>query len=657
MTFWCLITITNAQEFEIGKVSIAELQEKVHPIDSSASASILFEKGEAKFNYIQDKGFVLSKIFKIRIKIYKKSGYNYGNHTVLYSPDDKFYITSAKTYNLVNGKIEKTKLEKEGIFDEKVNKYQNKKKLAMPNVKEGSVIELEYFLETESTGNISEWEFQSKIPINFSEYKTYIPEYYTYKPHYKGYLFPEVTTFDTQRNITVKHSTDWSGMGRPKITYENITCKEIITTYISKNFPALKEEPFVNNVDNYASSVSHELSIVKYPNSAPKTYNTDWESVVKLIYKFDDFGGELSKSGYFEQDIKVLTSGLASDKEKVYAIFNFVKSKVKWNQLNGFWCNDGVKKAYKDKVGNSGEINLMLTAMLRYSGLKANPILVSTRSNGITYLPSFSAYNHVIAGVELEDGLVLLDATDLYSIPNILPEQDLNWFGQLIREDGSSESVSLNPKINSKDQVALTASISEDGTVKGQYKRQLTDYNAFSYRHNYASLTTDSHIEKIENANGGIEISDLVVENKTDLSKPIIESYAFTDDKHVEVINDKIYFAPLLFDALSENPFKSEKREYPIDYSFPNSDKYILNYTIPNGYEIESMPAPINMKLGENLGAFKYLLNKGENNIQVIVQFDINTPIISPDYYEDVKMFYQKMIEKQNEKIILKKVQ
>ena len=419
--FSCLITIANAQEFEIGKVSIAELQEKVHPVDSSASAAILFKKGEARFNYIQDKGFVLSKTFKIRIKIYKKSGYNYGNHTVVYSPDDKFYITSAKTYNLVNGKIEKTKLEKEGIFDEKANKYMNKRKMAMPNVKEGSVIELEYLLETEKTGNITEWEFQSRIPLNFSEYKTYIPEYYTYKSHYKGYLFPKVTTSDTQRAITFVYNqyTVWGFRGHQKTSYESESYKEIITTYTAENFPALKEEPFVNNVDNYASSVSHELSIVKYPNSLTKTYNTDWESVVKLIYKFDDFGGELSKSGYFEQDIKVLTSGLASDKEKVYAIFNFVKSKVKWNQLNGFWCNDGVKKAYKDKVGNSGEINLMLTAMLRYSGLKANPILVSTRSNGITYLPSFSAYNHVIAGVELEDGLALLDATDPNTTSNI----------------------------------------------------------------------------------------------------------------------------------------------------------------------------------------------------------------------------------------------
>ena len=35
----------NAQVFELGKVSITELEEKMHPIDSTASAAILFKRG------------------------------------------------------------------------------------------------------------------------------------------------------------------------------------------------------------------------------------------------------------------------------------------------------------------------------------------------------------------------------------------------------------------------------------------------------------------------------------------------------------------------------------------------------------------------------------------------------------------------------------
>lgn len=55
-----------------------------------------------------------------------------------------------------------------------------------------------------------------------------------------------------------------------------------------------------------------------------------------------------------------------------------------------------MRKAYKDKTGNIADINLMLTAMLRSAGLTANPVLVSTRSNGIALFPNRNAFNYVI---------------------------------------------------------------------------------------------------------------------------------------------------------------------------------------------------------------------------------------------------------------------
>jgi hypothetical protein len=63
------------------------------------------------------------------------------------------------------------------------------------------------------------------------------------------------------------------------------------------------------------------------------------------------------------------------------------------------------------------EINLMLTAMLRYAGLDANPVLTSTRDNGIAVFPTRTAYNYVIASVKIADKQYLLDATSKYTLP------------------------------------------------------------------------------------------------------------------------------------------------------------------------------------------------------------------------------------------------
>jgi len=55
----------------------------------------------------------------------------------------------------------------------------------MPNIKEGSVIEFQYVIKTKSIGSLREWNFQTSIPVNHSEYITYIPEYFVYNTNKK----------------------------------------------------------------------------------------------------------------------------------------------------------------------------------------------------------------------------------------------------------------------------------------------------------------------------------------------------------------------------------------------------------------------------------------------------------------------------------------
>ena len=100
-------------------------------------------------------------------------------------------------------------------------------------------------------------------------------------------------------------------------------------------------------------------------------YSTDWNSVVKTIYEYDDFGPELNKTGYFEDDLKKLLEGKNTPEEKILVILNHVKSNVKWNDYFGYDCDNGVRKAYKEKTGNIADINLMLNrnvALCRFNG-------------------------------------------------------------------------------------------------------------------------------------------------------------------------------------------------------------------------------------------------------------------------------------------------
>jgi hypothetical protein len=651
---------SNAQEFKLGKVSIAELQEKEHLKDPSAVAAILFKKGETKFEYSSERGFDVVTVVQTRIKIYKKEGYGWANQKVDYyinsQFEEKLSFSDAVTYNLVGDKIEKTKLKGDGEFVEKINKYWGQKKIAMPNVKEGSVIEFEYTIKSPMIGSFRDWSFQTSIPVNYSEYITYIPEYFDYKSNQKGFVLLKTVIEKSNRKINYVFVKDYHDGTPPVRSNEELSFVEKKTTYSVKDLPAMKEEAFVNNIDNYTSSISHELSMTNYPNSPIKYYSTDWESVVKTINEYDDFGPELNKTGYFEDDINKLLTGITVQNERIAAVFNYVKNSVKWNKYKGYSCNEGVKKAYKDKTGNTAEINLMLTAMLRFAGLNANPVLISTRDNGIAFFPSRTAFNSVIAAVETPEGLILLDATDKYSEPNILPLRDLNWIGRLIRKDGTSTEVDLMPKILSREATNVSIVLKTDGSVEGKIRRQLTDYDALEFRKENGDTSKDIYLEKLENSNNNIEISDYVRENDLDLSKPIVETYSFKDTKSIEVINDKIYISPMLFLAPKENPFKQEVREYPVDFGYPMVSKYNINLEIPEGYVVESMPASMNIATGDDIGTFKFMIVNTDNKIQSTITSTINSAIVTSDFYPVLKGFYQQMIDKKSEKIVLKKI-
>ncbi|HJS00666.1 MAG TPA: DUF3857 domain-containing protein [Flavobacterium sp.] len=650
-----------AQEFRLGKVSIAELEQKVHPKDSSASAAILYKKGKSRITYNQTEGFVTTTEVETRIKIYNKDGYDWANQAVWYynytNLSEKVYFSDAATYNLVNNKIEKTKLNSDGVFDEVVNKYRRKKKLTMPNVKEGSIIEFKYTIQSPREGIIRDWDFQTSIPVNYSEFNTYIPEYYVFKPRQKGYIFPKITTSTKNESIIIT-SKERIGLinSRTEFSQDKIDYIETQTTYLAENFPALKDEAYVNNIDNYTASVSHELAMTKFPNGGYKSYSTDWNSVVNTIYEYEDFGPELNKTGYFEDDLKNLLTGLNTTEEKIWAIFNHVKSNVNWNNYHGYGCDNGVRKAYKEKTGNIADINLMLTAMLRHSGLTANPVLVSTRSNGIALFPTRTAYNYVIAAVETPNGYILLDASDKFAAPNVLPLRVLNWKGRLIRKDGSSEEINLMPKKNSNDTVLMTYSINADGKVTGKTKRLCADYNGMITRNNISKLKEDEYLEKLENQYAKIEISDYSKTNEKDILSPMIESYSFTGNNLCELIGDKMYINPMLFFTKSKNPFKQEVREYPVDFSFPFTDKYNISIQIPDGFTVESLPTPSRLTMENNLGNFNFNIAANGNSLQLSISQQINEAIVTPDKYDMLKEYFKAVVAKESEKIVLKKI-
>src|SRR6478672_7331458 len=201
------------------------------------------------------------------------------------------------------------------------------------------------------------------------------------------------------------------------------------------------------------------------------------------------------------------------------------------------------------------------------------------------------------------------------------------------------------PKIVSRDVVNIIATMAADGSVSGKLKEQYFDYNAFVFRENEGKLAKEAVMEQLEKKHPGLEVDTYSVVNQNDFDQPIVETYSFKHSNSVESIGDKMYFSPMLFFATTENPFRQEVREYPMDFKFAGEQKYLINLTLPDGYKVESLPKSVSIPISNELGALKYMVSATDNQIQVSVALNINTSVIPAGYYEELKAFFAEVIK------------
>ena len=628
------------QEIEFGEVTKEELLEKSYPQDSSANAAILYKKQDTYFNANLSSVELVTEIHE-RIKIYSKDGFDHATVVVdLFngrSDEESIGKIKAYTYNLEGDKIVKTELDKDQIFENELSYNYNQVKFTMPNIKEGSVLEYKYVIRSPFFTNIDEFTFQYDIPVKKVEAEIRTPKGFRFNQTSKGFIgfYPKRSS---KQDARLGMSVD-------------------ILNYTLNNVPALKEENFVDNIDNYRAGVMFELVSIEFPGSAVRSYARSWSDVAKTIGNSDDYKNQLDKTRSFDDLLDQLIEGKNDKMEKMGTIFKYVKDNIKWNGYDGKYFYNGLKKTLNEKKGNSADINLMLVAMLRYAGLDANPVIISTKDNMIPLFPTVDRLNYVIAYVRMNGKEYFLDATEEFSDINILPLKDYNWQGILIdNENMVWNLINIGYPEQTINQYAINATLNDEGELNGKLKSRYSNHGAYLFRNKVKDKDLEVHITNRESELDHVEISNYEMENANQYEGNVSESFDFYYENASEVINDKIYLKPLSFLSMETNPFIEETRDYPIDFGYAFKEMYNVNIAIPEGYSVETLPQSAIMKLPDDLGSFRYITQTSGSFIQLLVNFEISRALIGPDKYSFLKEYFSAIINKEAEQIVLAKL-
>lgn len=639
---FCLIAWgAQAKDFPFGKVTLDELGMKVYDKDTAATAVVL---NEFAYAYFTEGTRTIRMEYHVKIKILKQSGLYLANFSIpLYKYDhmqdpDIIRELRASSFTLGPNGIVESQLSPKNVMTERNARY-DLKKFAIPNAVEGSVIEVSYHIDTPYIFNFREWNFQREIPKVHSEYWAMIPAYYRYNVSLVGFLSLSMNESDIVKNCFSR----------------GIDC--IMQKFAIDDIPAFVEEEYMTAKSNFVSAIRFELKEVHHPTGYVDKITKEWKDVEDELRQDSRFGGQLKRGANIMD--KALAASIIAEPDlltRAKRVHDYIVKHYGWNGVAGKYCEQGIRKAFEARSGNVGDLNLSLIAALRYAGLEANPVILSTRDNGyVTELfPSLSDFNYVIARVVIDGKEYLLDATDPLLPFGMIPFMCLNGKGRLIG-DRVSSWLEIKAPGSFKQTNHIALSFAQDGSLLGSIRNTYIGYEAVDRRHRIHSFGSfkeyKAHVVK---ELGGAVVTDVDVTNLEDISKPLVEVIGVELSGFSEV-GPNLLMNPFLFNKTTDNPFKSSERLYPVDFGANIDQRITIVVDFPEGVELVNIPDEVGLSLPNDGGLYVLKAQREGQKVSIISWLNTKKGMFSHEEYFYLRELFDRIVQVQNTDLIFVK--
>lgn len=641
---------------KFGEVSAKDFETKVYSIDSTADAVIIADIGSSELEGNLKGGLSLRyKRFR-RVHILNNNGFDLANVSIFLRSngdnEEQLEKVRAITYNLVNGKVVESKLDvKSGIFKDKIDRDRMLKKFTLPNVKAGAIIEYEYTIISDFLQNLRSWEFQGAYPRLWSEYNLTLPEFLGYAFLTQG--FKKYDILDRKDRRETYRIIDSRGTGAS----EHMEVPSNVTDYrwVIKNMQALKEESFTSSIDNFISKIEFQFSEYRYPLTYKRVMGS-WDKVAQELLEAEYFGKQVTKDNVWLKDVITPIKKVGESKiELAQKIFSWVRDNITCTNYQSRDLDQTLKNLVKTKNGTVAEINLLLTAMLRYEDIDADPVILSTRSNGYTYslYPLLTQYNYVVTRAVIDNKTYFLDATEPRMGFGHLPVRCYNGHARVINKTGEATYL-FTDSLNEAKFTSLFVINDEKGNWVGSMQQTPGYYESYSLRNRIKEKGKEQLQKDItQGFVSQIEMKNFTIDSLELYDNPVTLKYDFVIKDEKE---DIIYLNPMFGEGQKENPFKSAERKYPVEMPYKFDESYNLQIEVPKGYVVDELPKSMIVKLNEeNEGMFEYRISQSGDNISFRSRVRISRTVFQPEEYEMLREFFNLVVKKHAEQIVFKK--
>ncbi len=620
--FCCCGAVAQRPSLRFGEIPMEDLRMLTYPSDTSAGAVILFDYGEYD-EYSQ------AFYRHTRIKVLKPSGYHWGNFSIPVHQGAQVSGFKAATSNLSSGRVVLSAVAKESRFKDKFNEDIEIIHWAHPGVKVGSVIEVQYNIKPYG---IPQWRFQHSIPCRHSEFNILSTSQVKLNIQIQGYFVPQLINEDH---------------------------------WVLKDVPAFREEPYMLPSVNYISMANIDLAWISFRNYNPfmpmqgpfvSTYTnaSSWDDLANLYRTAVE--NQAQGSGFLLDMANELSDEKAHPDKNLLAIYNHVKTNFQWNgRFTEHFSKSSLKKAYATKQGSSADLNMLLLSLLRSVGLPADPVLVSTRSNGRIRkeVPNFTRFNHVLIQTDHEGKKRLIDATDVHLNFGFVNQEALNSEAYWVKESGFAW-IDVTNAGRTRTVNSFELQLSEGNELIGSYKSDKTGYAARDVRSSAAATSETKYSDSLFHRING-KVLESKIDDRSPLSPKTTETYRFSIPDYTQQSGIRRYLNPNILKHFSSNPFDETPRTYPIDFGYPRETITTTRFKIPADYDLEEIPSPKAVALPGNGGRFTYSVTRLSDEVVIVNQLSLSKTNFQQSDKDIIREFITMILATEAQVIVLKR--
>ena len=625
----------------------AELQMKDLPQQPGAAACVLYRD-----EYTDDQQGVIT-VYK-RIKVLTEAGRKYADVQIAYEKFD-YDVTDlhARTIH-PDGTVAEfhgKPLDRDIVKSKSVRL--KAKTFSLPDVQVGSVLEYKYNVTIIRGLVIPHWVLQEEI--------------FERKEHFRFRSAAEVLDSPTIAGHAFGYSSNL-----PEGT-KVISPSAFLFDLEASNIPAFVEEehmPPPTHLKYQVRFYYYNLGGVKYDYASHKLeFKEYWVEQGQLWSKDEEHF--LGKNGGVAQTVSSIISPSDTPEQKVRKIYAYVarlenltyrpQRTGQEQKVQGQRENRGAEDVLRQQNGNRNDITRLFVAMVRAAGIQARLMEVVDRGETV-FDPAFMSMGQLDA----EIAIVRLDDKDVYLDPGtaFCPYGILYWRyagSQGIRQTTAGKTeIAETPQpdyLTAQTKRVTRLRLDERGQVDGVLAAGFLGQEALVRR--LQALETDDvgrkkiledEVKSWFPADAQIEMTKGPDWNAADA--PLIAEFKVTSPMLVSA-GKRVLLPASVLEYNRPRMFTHNERSHPVYFEYPSVAVDDVKITLPVDLEVEDLPANVSIKL--DYAIYKADRRQEKNVIISSRSLAISAFSIGTTKYKEIKEFYDKAKEYDDQQILLKR--